>query len=163
MCGIGFFLKNKMETLLFKAVILRKAIAVQEVMQNRQNVKNSLPTEYLCRTSKGLYLDKNSCILWRLLYWLGDVARLLHDLLQMVSLILSAYTLNYPCDFRVTFQKRVVKNISLLSLDYMMFSEKEFVKWCHSYHAVQPEMEGLFRIWLWWCRVGKSFPALLEV
>ena len=49
-----------METLLFKAVILRKAIAVQEVMQNRQNVKNSLPTEYLCRTSKGLYLDKNS-------------------------------------------------------------------------------------------------------
>ena len=63
MCGIGFFLKNKMGTLLFKAVILRKAIAVQEVMQNRQNVKNSLPTEYLCRTSKGLYLDKNSCIL----------------------------------------------------------------------------------------------------
>lgn len=58
-----------MDTLLFKVVTSRKAIAVQEVMQNSQNVKNSLPTEYLCRTSKGLCLDKNRCILWRLPYW----------------------------------------------------------------------------------------------
>ena len=44
--------------MLFKVVTSRKAIAVQEVMQNSQNVKNSLPTEYLCRTSKGLCLQQ---------------------------------------------------------------------------------------------------------
>ena len=48
-----------MGTLLFKAVASRKATAVQKVMQNRQNVKTSLPTECLCRTAKGLYLDQN--------------------------------------------------------------------------------------------------------
>jgi len=49
-----------MGTLLFKAVDCRLARSVPEVMQNRQNAKNSLPTEYLCRNPKGLYLDKNS-------------------------------------------------------------------------------------------------------
>ena len=38
-------------------------------MQSRRNAKTSLPTEYLCRTAKGLYLDKNSYAPWRLLYW----------------------------------------------------------------------------------------------
>ncbi len=44
--------------MLFKVVTSRKAIAVQEVMQNSQNVKNSLPTEYLCRILRKLQLDK---------------------------------------------------------------------------------------------------------
>ena len=114
-----------MGTLLFKAVILRKARDVQKVMQNRQNVKNSLPTEYLCRTSKGLYLDKNRYILWRLLYWFRRCCTIVAWLVQLVWLILSVYALNICVIFVWFFQKRVVKNISLLSLVYMMFSEKE--------------------------------------
>ena len=58
-----FLKKTRCRTLIFKAVTSGKAMAVQKVMQNSQNAKTSLPTEYLCRTSKGLYLDKNICIL----------------------------------------------------------------------------------------------------
>ena len=130
-----------MDTLLFKVVTSRKATAVQKVMQNRQNVKTSLPTECLCRTAKGLYLDKNSDIPWRLLFWLGDVARLLHDLWKQKSLILSAYDFCWTiCVIFVWFfRERVVKNLSLLSLSCMMLSENESVKWYHSYHQSKKE------------------------
>ena len=104
-------------------------------MQNRQNAKNSLPTEYLCRTSKGLYLDKNRCILWRLPYWFSRcctiVAWLATTGITDTLCRCSELSVWLSCDF---FRKELLKIYHSYHWLIWCFLKKEFVKRCHSYH-----------------------------